>query len=267
MQVVMAGLAKTDVNYVKSMIEWCRKNRGYKANGSINLCFDVINFHLYANDHLQHHDQATQGVAPEQSEAANVAAQFALLGNEYHLPVWVTEAGYDINPQSPQRAIPIGHKSILETQADWTMRTALLYARNGIQKLFFYMLFDDNLANPVQYASSGLVTENLKRRPAANFILQTKNLLGNFSYRKTISKTPLVDLYQYGKRKIYVLVQPTQNGSVGSYSFVLPNAQKAVIHQLNINGFTMSAKTAEVKNGRLTVEVTETPVFVELSAN
>jgi len=93
MQVVMAGLAKTDVNYVKGMIEWCRINRGYKADGSINLCFDVINFHLYDNDHLDHHDQATQGIAPEQSEAAEVASQFALLSNQYHLPVWVTEAG------------------------------------------------------------------------------------------------------------------------------------------------------------------------------
>ncbi len=263
MQVVMAGLAKTDVHYVKAMIEWCRKNRGYKADGNINLCFDVINFHLYANDHLEHHDQATQGVAPEQSEAAEVASQFALLGNQYYLPVWVTEAGYDVNPQSPQRAVAIGNKSILQTQADWTIRTALLYARNGIQKLFFYMLFDDNLANPVQYASSGLVTEDLKRRPAADFILQTKNLLGKFSYRETICKSPFVDLYRYGNKVMYVLVQPTQNGSVSQYTLTLPGVNKALIHQLNANEPTCTDRTVEVKNGKLTIEAKETPVFIE----
>ena len=138
MQVVMGGLASTNVAYVAKMIEWCKKNRGFKKNGSVDCCFDVINFHLYANDHNKNKgDIRTVGIAPELSEAGEVADDFLELGNEYHLPVWVTEAGYDVNPQSPQRSISIGNKSAFITQADWLIRTSLLYARHHIAKLFF----------------------------------------------------------------------------------------------------------------------------------
>ena len=50
MQVVMGGLASADIKYVQGMIDWCKANRGYKKDGSVNLCFDVINYHLYSND-------------------------------------------------------------------------------------------------------------------------------------------------------------------------------------------------------------------------
>lgn len=265
MQVVMAGLAKPDAGYVLAMIEWCKKNRGYKANGAVDLCFDVVNFHLYANDHeLNSNGNATKGVAPELSEAAKVAADFVKLANTYKLPVWVTEAGYDVNTSSPQRAVKIGDKSELLTQADWSMRTALLYARYGIKKLFFYELYDDNITNATQYASSGFVTADLKRRPAANYTLQLKNLLGNYSYRETISQNPLVDVYRLGAKTIYAMVVPTQEGKTATYNLSVSGAKQFIIHQLSATSNTMVKRTEKPVNNSLKVTITETPVFVEL---
>jgi len=264
MQVVMAGLAKTDVNYVAAMIEWCKKNRGFKADGSVDLCFDVINFHLYANDHLTNNGNASKGIAPELSEAGEVAADFVKLANTYHLPVWVTEAGYDVNAQSPQRAVKIGDKSELVTQADWTIRTALLYARNGIKKLFFYELYDDNVSNSTQYASSGLISGDLKRKPAADYILQVKNLLGNFSYRQTISESPFVDVYKYGSKTIYAMVMPTQEGKTLTYTLKVPGTKQVIIHQPTAGSGSMTNRTEKTVNNAIQITVTETPVFVEL---
>ena len=49
-QVVIGGVAAATTDYVRGMIDWCREFRGYKANGEIDLCWDVINQHLYANN-------------------------------------------------------------------------------------------------------------------------------------------------------------------------------------------------------------------------
>jgi hypothetical protein len=265
MQVVMGGLASCDINYVKRMVEWCRKNRGYKADGSINLCFDVINFHLYNNDgNVLTHSHATTGVAPELSMAGTIADSFVKYANTLirHPPVWVTESGYDINQGSYQKAIAIGNKSVLNTQADWILRTSLLYMRHGIKRVFYYQLLDDTPNAEAQYATSGLATDG-KPRPAANFILQTNKLIGNYAYSRTINADPLVDKYISGAKSMYVLTIPDQKNRTGTYTLSLGSATKANIYTLSIDANAVVKTQISLKAGKLAVKVSETPVFVE----
>lgn len=265
MQVVMGGLASADINYVQRMINWCKKYRGYKKDGSINLCFDVINYHLYSNDgDVRTHKRAHTGIAPEISNDGSIANAFVKLANS--LPqrpeVWVTETGYDINPESYQKAEAIGKKTILENQADWILRSSLLYIRFGIKRLFFYQLFDDHAGGTTQYATSGLA-EGIKRRPASDYILQTSKLMGDYNYIKTISRDPLVDQYQLGVKTMYILMVPDETGRTGSNSLDLGKAKHANIYHLKIGADVMDKTLVNTINGKLKVEVTETPVFVE----
>lgn len=263
MLVVMGGLASSDPGYLNTMIEWCKKNRGYKADGTVNLCFDVINYHFYSNNaDMVTHKGGTTGVAPELSPAGAVANSFVLVGKQYHLPVWVTEAGYDINQQSYQKAIAIGNKSVLLTQADWILRTALMYMRHGIQRLFYYQLFDDKANSTTQYGTSGLA-ENAKRRPAADYILQTGKLMGNYVYVKTINADPLVDVYQQDSKTMYVLTVPDEKGRTGVYNLLLGKAAKANIYSLRPGTDNMVKTIAPVIKGVAKIQVSETPVFVE----
>ena len=263
MIVVMGGLASSDPSYVNAMIEWCKKNRGYKADGSVNLCFDVINYHFYSNNaDIINHRRSTTGVAPELSPAGAVANSFVQLGKQYQLPVWVTEAGYDINQQSYQKAIPIGNKSVLLTQADWILRTALMYMRHGIQYLFYYQLFDDKANSTTQYGTSGLA-ENAQRRPAADYILQTTKLMGNYMYTKTINADPLVDVYQRGNKTMYVLTVPDQKGRTAVYNLTLGKVVKAHSYTLKPGADEMVKTTIPVVKGVVKIPVSETPVFVE----
>ncbi|WP_240543764.1 hypothetical protein [Spirosoma foliorum] len=48
--VVMGGMSTATTDYIRAMIDWCKEFRGYRPDGSVNLCWDVINQHLYAND-------------------------------------------------------------------------------------------------------------------------------------------------------------------------------------------------------------------------
>jgi hypothetical protein len=269
MQVVMGGLASADVKYVQRMIDWCKKHRGYKKDGSINLCFDVINYHLYSNDgDVRIHKRATTGIAPELSNAGSIASSFVNLANslKQHPEVWLTETGYDINQESYQKAESIGAKTVLANQADWILRSSLLYIRFGVKRLFFYQLFDDHAGGTTQYATSGLA-EGIKRRPAADYILQTTKLMGDYNYTKTISRDPLVDQYQLGNKTIYVLMIPDETGRKGSYTLDLGNARKANIYHLRIGADVTDKTVAGTVKGKLKIEVTETPVFVEAVQN
>ena len=265
-KVVMGGVAKTSTDYLKGMIDWCKQYRGYNADGTVNLCWDVINYHLYSNDAKSSQDgNSTRGAAPEVSEAKKVAEDFLKVAHEYanDMPVWITETGYDVNQGSPLKAIKIGNKSVLQTQADWILRTALLYARTGVEKVFFYQLYDDNPESTIKFSSMGLINDNKRRKPAADFIFQTKKLFGEYTYKETLNGEPIVDRYELNSKSMYSLVVPDEKGrSVDNFELDLNGADSAIIFTPTIGSDDMSTKKVKLKNGKLIITVTETPVFV-----
>ncbi|MDB5017741.1 MAG: hypothetical protein JWQ84_2573, partial [Mucilaginibacter sp.] len=217
------------------------------------------------NGDVRTHKRATTGIAPELSNDGSIAKSFIKLANSLpqHPEVWLTETGYDINQESYQKAEPIGKKTVLENQANWILRSSLLYIRYGIKRLFFYQLFDDHANGTTQYATSGLA-EGIKRRPAADYILQTGKLMGDYNYIKTINADPLVDLYQLGNKAIYVLMIPDETGRTANYSLDLSKVANASIYNLKIGADVMDKTLVNTVNGKLKINVTETPVFVEV---
>ncbi|MGI4738998.1 MAG: PA14 domain-containing protein [Janthinobacterium lividum] len=265
MKVVMGGIAAPTPDYVRGMVDWCRQYRGYKADGSVNVCWDVINYHLYSNDAgTSQNGNSMRGAAPEMAEAAQVAQDFVRVAHQYlgDMPVWITETGYDTNQGSPLKAIAVGTKSVLQTQADWILRTALLYARWGVERTFMYQMSDDNPDNPIQFSSSGLVNTDHSPKPAADFLRQTAQLFGNFAYKGTLNNDPIVDRYEAAGRTAYALVVPDEKGRTAAYSLSLSGVDSVTICQPVSGQQSMRFTRARVQNGRLALTVTETPMFV-----
>ncbi len=266
--VVIGGIASSSTDYVRAMIDWCKEFRGYKADGSVNLCWDVINQHLYSNDSKSSQDGGgSRGAAPELSGTGEQAAAFVAIGQQYKLPVWITEAGYDLNQGSPFRAMPIGSKTAEQTQADWMLRTALMYSRVGIDRLFFYQMHDDNAAIPVQFYSMGLINDNKSRKPAADYLYQVNNLLGAYTYKETLNSDPLVDRYELSSngqtRQAYMLVVPDERGRTATYDLSVGSGMAVKLYTPKIGSDEMSVTTLlPGSNGKVRVSVSETPVFV-----
>ena len=86
--------------------------------------------------------------------------------------------------------------------------------------------------------------------------------MGDYDYVKTMVADPLVDQYKLGKKTMYVLTIPDETGRTGKYTLNIGKA-KANIYHLKIGADTMDESTVNTVNGKLTVDVTETPVFVE----
>lgn len=266
MLVVMGGTASPQTEYVRGMIDWCKEHRGYKADGTVNLCFDVMNYHCYANaSGVSQSSNSSRGAAPEVSAIGAYADEFVKLGREYNTEVWVTEAGYDVNPGSPLRAPAIGSKNPEQVQADWVLRTALLYARRGVNRLFLYQTFDLNPASSEQFSSSGLLNGSTrKRKPAADYLYQTQKLMGNYIYKETISTTPLVDRYELNGQSIYMLVMPTEEGKTATYSLRTGKAATSKVYTPKTGSDSMAEQAISNVGGALKLTVTETPVFVKI---
>jgi len=271
MQVVMGGLAKPDVKFVREMVEWCKENRGYKPDGSVDLCFDVINFHMYSNDNTKWFAKfisGKRGVAPEtNNNMGGIADGFVKYAAELgkNMQVWTTETGYDLREESIQGVKAIGEKTVLLTQADWILRTSLMYARHGLNKVFFYEAYDSDAPgtdskNP--FGTSGLLGDG-RRRPAADYLLQVTKLMGEYVYDNTIHQDPLVDVYKFRNKSMYILVVPDEKDRREDYTLDLHKAKKARIHYLKPGADEMTYKDFGTDNGMLTVNVTETPIFVE----
>jgi hypothetical protein len=264
-KVVMAGLALPATDYVRGMIDWCKEFRGYKADGTVNLCWDVINYHFYSdNSNSARNIPATRGTAPELSIADSLARGFVNMAHQYayDMPVWVTEAGYDTKNAggSTQYAIAIGNKSVLATQADWILRSSLLYARSGVSKLFFYQMYDDN-PNGGQYGTSGLLNSDASRRPSADFLLQVNKTFGSFSYKETLSNDPAVDHYDNNGNAMYAIWVPDEKGRTANYPLSLANADSVYIYTPIAGSDTMQLSKQAVVNGSVTIAASETPVF------
>ena len=262
MKVVMAGLAGPVTDYVRGMIDWCKQYRGYKHDGSVDLPWDVMNYHFYANDaSLDPSKEQKTGVSPEAAKTDSFANDFIQVAHQYahDMPVWVTEAGYDINQSSIQKAPGTNKRSALEIQAIWTLRTSLLYARCGIQKVFYYELYDDNPGNSTKYATSGLMNKDRSRRPVADFLYQTNKLFGAYTFTETISKEPTVDHYTYNNTDMYMLVNPESNTT---YALDLGKAEYAYLYKPKAGSDNMEMIKMKTTKGKIEIQVTETPVFV-----
>ncbi|WP_188558560.1 T9SS type A sorting domain-containing protein [Hymenobacter glacieicola] len=264
MQVVMAGLAKPDPEYVKGMVEWCRQNRGYRPDGSVNLCWDVINYHNYSNDAgTSQGGNSTRGAAPEVSDAAPVARSFVQMARQHcgNMPVWITETGFDTNQGSPFKAIAIGGRSVQETQADWILRTALLYPRYGVERVFFYQLYDDNPGSSTQFATMGLLNADRTPRLATQYLRQTNQLLGEYTFKETLNTDPVVDRYELNGQQAYALVVPDEKGRTVQYTLNLGTAAYADVYRPT-SGSALAVQRINLTNGQLSIQVTETPLFV-----
>jgi endoglucanase len=264
MKVVMAGLADPSTDYVRGMIDWCRENRGFRKDGSIDLCWDIINFHYYTNE-----SSLKRGVAPEllsnDKYAVDLAASFIQLSQSLNLgiPVWVTEAGYDLDQNSPNKSIPINEKNALQTQADWILRTSLMYSRSGVEKVFFYQLRDDNPGSGKIYGSSGLINKDFSDRPASRFLKQTNELFGGFTYVKSLNTHPILDYYTSIKnQELYIAYIPKEVGSQENLEISLPGKQSATIYTPAFEAASMSVRKTKIENGRIIVSVSETPIFI-----
>jgi endoglucanase len=245
MLVVYAGESNPSVDNFRADLDYCKMYRGGKLN-----C-DVFNVHYYA------------GLVMPETNIPKILAPLVQVAREAGIPLWYTEAGYDDNSGSTVYAAAIGSKPAPVVKADWILRTALIAAEQGVQKTFFYQANDDSPGSSTQYATSGLLNSPVvgstasTRRPAADWLMQSKKIMAGYSYVSTATISGVKqDTYANGTSTILVLWSPTSTGKSITYPTV--NGTQYV---LTVGASSAVASTVSNKQ----VTVTETPTFLKPS--
>lgn len=172
MKFVMAGLATTDLSYLYGVLGYAnQQGRGFPA--------DVLNFHQYATD-----DKT--GLPPEQASVSRdiVKASQWRDANVPGAELWVTEFGWDTYAQgSTHSRVYAGEQN----QANWILRSLVLYRAAGVDKAFVFT-YNDEVENSVEtYFSSGLTDFANKKKPAYYYLATMQDLLGETYLDRAIS--------------------------------------------------------------------------------
>lgn len=265
---VMGGLVDLNLDYIKRMKTWFEDNRKDKK-----FAADVINFHLYAWKDGNSWQGGGPALSPEAAKFKEKAAEIVDYRNK-NLPdkeVWISEFGWDTNPQSPLSVPGIGNFNTQEVQGWWLVRAYLAFAAAGVDRAQMYMLRDDNPTDPTWFSSSGMIGQKGDFTPKKSwyYVYSMKNILKNTRFlEEQKSNDPHILIYKFKNIStnggVYAIWCGTSSGkTVENFRLQLAegikNAQKIEL----INGITDGEyQNLTINANFISLNISEKPLFI-----
>jgi exo-beta-1,3-glucanase (GH17 family) len=151
--------------------------------------YDVLHTHRYA---IAEQWPVWRRTYPEDPKVPFLSSIQKLIdwrnANAAGKPVWVTEFGWDSSTKKPD---PKGEwakwtGSTDEQQAQWLVRSFLLFSGMGVEKAFVYFFNDKD--EPKLHAASG-ITRNYEPKPSYHAIAWMLKSLSNYRFSKVIQQS------------------------------------------------------------------------------
>ncbi len=263
MKMVMAGLASLNLEYVRCMKLWSDFNRitGFPA--------DVLNFHHYSQN-------GQHGISPEADSLKYKLKKLVDWRNKY-LPekeVWLSEFGYDTNPESGIASRPIGSADAQEVQGRWLLRSLLAVAAAGVDRAHIFMLRDVNHPDPNIYNSSGLTGEIwFGHQPKKSWFYVktfTKLLLNHYFATERSATDNRILNYRFSTANTDTITDviwcsTSENLTIENYvhQVGLPSGNWLTTIYLLVNNDTIPINQTPVwNNGNIILNLSELPIFI-----
>lgn len=259
-KLVMSGIAIPNVDYLRAMNFWFEHNRSDKR-----FVFDVITVHHYCNAKGSQAEM-TEGISPEKDGLKAIVKKISDFRDTY-VPgreVWVTEFGWDTNPATPQSA------PSPTIQGQWLVRAYLECFAGGVDRVMMYMLRDVDPQSRIQFSSSGLIGPlgDFSPKPSWYYVYTLRNQLSGLVFSRDVTPPDgRVRLYEFRHpqedRSVFVIWSPTDGAPISGYIFnAPPGAHNALVVSLADGKINGVPEGLEVRNGKIKLEVTSSPVFV-----
>jgi hypothetical protein len=207
-----SGLATDKPDQILSAIETARELRGYRADGTIDVPFDVVNVHIYSSAEGQYGYGNAGGLPPEQGMIPQIKNLVWTVENfAPKAQVFVTEWGWDQNSGSPLRAGQFGSYDREAVGGFWLVRGMLTMAANGVDRATYYRLAQDwpesgSTNNSSQFATMRLMSQPIDNDP--NTIIRTRQ--GDY-------------MAQYNEFRDYVYYDSVATNQPGVYAYRYKN--------------------------------------------
>ncbi len=289
MKFVMGGLSEINLDYVRAMKFWFEKHRP-----DIGFPFDVINFHEYSNDGGQGAPLGNNAVSPEDDDLKGQIKEAVEFRDRY-LPgveVWLSEFGYDSNPNSPQSAncaqlcnndcnSPACYEKFLEIQGQWNVRSFLEIAAGGADRAMMFNMRDEAPAGTWDlYATSGMTEwtgedfANYENKLQWYYIsTMTRMLRGTKFDGSFVHNDNNVRLYKFtedcggGGKTVYVIWSPTSNNGndntiYSNYALPFLNGTNPQLVSMQDGDLDGVRSNLTFSGGSYRVNVSERPKFI-----
>jgi hypothetical protein len=284
-----SGLATDKPDQILSAIETARELRGNRADGNIDVPFDVVNVHIYSSAEGQYGYGNSGGLPPEQGMIPQVKNIVWTVENfAPTTQVWVTEWGWDQHPNSPLRAGQFGSYDREAVGGFWMVRAMLGMAAVGVDRSTYYRLAQDWPETGSNNSSLQFATMRLMSQPNDNdptIIVRTRqgdymaqyNEFRNYVYYDSIATAlPGVYAYRYKNQSNDSLVIALWSEEVtsiagGNASFTertgtltLPiNAGSYKTRQFLDDGSSIMSSTTGTSTGTVPFTYAAKPIFIQ----
>jgi len=197
----------------------------------LEALYDVLNVHSYAQ--LEGWPGWKRS-HPEDSRLKDYLPDIRHLCDwrDQHAPekeVWITEFGYDAasHPPTPGTEWSKWVGVTDEQQAQWVVRSWLLFAKLPVQRGYLYFFNDDD--TPQLHGASGL-TRHFQPKPAFYAAAHLRSALGDYRFARALIERPGdAFLYEFShgsdsRRRVWTAWSPTGSGRKGALDLPSLNA-------------------------------------------
>lgn len=258
----IGGLAEAEPYLLYQIMEWSEKNRGYRADGSIDLPFDIYSFHLYSG--LSGQREGTPGGIPPEYNVWQSMKKLQKVRDRFFpwLKIHIGEWGWDVNANSPLNAPAFGRYTAHQTSAMWTVRDLICAASSGINATSYYRIkqdYDDwrSDSNGTTFETMALLREygtavkqtdgsyaniDLRRTLTGDYFKQLSTLLNGYQFDSVVSTSPNVVRFKKDSLFLYA-IWTTEKMTISPDSRVRPTfAETTAPYSLGKDGTAFTFK-------------------------
>lgn len=232
--------------------------------------YDVLALHIYAE---VEQDPSWRRSFPENPKLLRYLNDIEALcrWRDAHAPekeVWVTEFGYDSSTKTadPNGKMPQWVGVTDEQQAQWLVRSLLVFASMDVARAYIYFFNDRDTAS--LHASAG-ITRNFQPKPSFHALAHLQRVLGDYRFRRVVRDEPgrlRVQEFEHDgdpTRVVWAVWSPTGDGVVSRQVLanvpgVLERAERMPLAAEESG----EAVARQREDGAIEVEVGESPVYL-----
>jgi hypothetical protein len=261
--------------YVDGVRAWATANRGG------DFPADVLNFHYYSfGPSAAGATNPAPALSPEDDQVKDRMALLAAYRDQ-NLPgkeLWLTEFGYDTDPQSVLHAPAIGGNAATVVQGQWIVRYFLAVLAAGFDRAFLFASRDScsgtDAACAVQFGTAGVAGVKGAETPkdAYYFVTALRARLATYAWRGPGAASDAgVSVYTFKDpatgKGAYVVWSPTSSAKViPGVSLAVAGAASASKVSLVTGQVTGAESPLTLTAGAVTLDVSETPTIVLVDA-
>lgn len=245
--------------------------RSVTTLAGLDRLWDALNLHVYA---MAEGWPTWRRSYPEDPAIRYLAEVRELMAwRDAHAPgkpVWITEFGWDASTKRPP-ATGDAAKWVGVTdrqQAQWLVRSFLLFARLGVARAYIYFFNDDD--QPSLHAASGL-TRGFAPKPSFHAVSHLFATLGAYRFDRVL-------LEERGGAYAWRFAHGTDPNRAVVAAWSATGSDRTVVRDLDLDGWSVTGATRmpltarpaarpgwRARGGRARVTLDETPVYLFLA--